>query len=186
MTYEVIHLEDCLSQLPQRSRDVVRLAYAEARSADEIAGALGTSPVNARVLRHRALQALRSCMSKRISWEVLGMSAPAEPLLRLDDYVTGDMPDAEAATFEEELFAAVASDADAPADVFNDQRARGGRRLSRSSGATGDRIRTSGRRSPADVRAPRSTGCSGRRLPVHYVDLGAGGASMFRRLGPPT
>ena len=69
--YEVIHLEDCISQLPQRSRDVVRLAYAEARSADEIAGALGTSPVNARVLRHRALQALRSCMSKRISWEVL-------------------------------------------------------------------------------------------------------------------
>ena len=70
-SYEAIHLEDCLSQLPQRSRDVVRLAYAEARSADEIAGALGTSAVNARVLRHRALQALRSCMSKRISWEVL-------------------------------------------------------------------------------------------------------------------
>jgi RNA polymerase sigma-70 factor (ECF subfamily) len=72
VSYEVIHLEDCLSQLPQRSRDVVRLAYAEARSADEIAGALGTSAVNARVLRHRALEALRSCMSKRISWEVLG------------------------------------------------------------------------------------------------------------------
>jgi RNA polymerase sigma-70 factor (ECF subfamily) len=71
VSYEVIHLEDCLSQLPQRSRDVVRLAYAEARSADEIAGELGTSAVNARVLRHRALQALRSCMSKRISWEVL-------------------------------------------------------------------------------------------------------------------
>jgi RNA polymerase sigma-70 factor, ECF subfamily len=71
VSYEVIHLEDCLSQLPARSRDVVRLAYAEARSADEIAGELGTSAVNARVLRHRALQALRSCMSKRISWEVL-------------------------------------------------------------------------------------------------------------------
>jgi RNA polymerase sigma-70 factor (ECF subfamily) len=71
VSYEVIHLEDCLSQLPQRSRDVVRLAYGEARSADEIAGELGTSAVNARVLRHRALQALRSCMSKRISWEVL-------------------------------------------------------------------------------------------------------------------
>lgn len=71
VSHEVIHLEDCLSQLPQRSRDVVRLAYAESRSADEIAGAIGTSAVNARVLRHRALQALRSCMSKRISWEVL-------------------------------------------------------------------------------------------------------------------
>jgi len=71
VSYEVIHLEDCLSQLPQRSRDVVRLAYAEARSAEEIAGALGTTAVNARVMRHRALQALRSCMSKRISWEAL-------------------------------------------------------------------------------------------------------------------
>ena len=72
ISYEVIHLEDCLTQLPQKSRDVVRLAYGEARSADEIAAQLGTSPVNARVLRHRALQALRTCMSKRISWEVLG------------------------------------------------------------------------------------------------------------------
>lgn len=71
VSYEVIHLEDCLSQLPQRSRDVVRLAYAEARSADEIADALGTTAVNARVMRHRVLQALRSCMSKRLSWEVL-------------------------------------------------------------------------------------------------------------------
>ena len=70
--HDVIHLEDCLSQLPERSRDVVRLAYGEARSADEIATHLGTSAVNARVLRHRALQALRTCMSKRISWEVLG------------------------------------------------------------------------------------------------------------------
>jgi RNA polymerase sigma-70 factor (ECF subfamily) len=70
--HDVIHLEDCLSQLPERSRDVVRLAYGEARSADEIATRLGTSAVNARVLRHRALQALRTCMSKRISWEVLG------------------------------------------------------------------------------------------------------------------
>jgi RNA polymerase sigma factor (sigma-70 family) len=72
VSYEVIHLEDCLTQLPERSRDVVRLAYAEARSADEIAQHLGTSAVNARVLRHRALQALRTCMSKRISWEALG------------------------------------------------------------------------------------------------------------------
>jgi hypothetical protein len=46
------------------------------------------------------------------------MSAPTEPLLRLDDYVTGDMSEAEARTFEADLFAAVASDADSPADVF--------------------------------------------------------------------
>ena len=45
------------------------------------------------------------------------MSAPAEPLLRLDDYVTGEMPDAEAAALEEELFAA-AADADPSASAF--------------------------------------------------------------------
>jgi RNA polymerase sigma factor (sigma-70 family) len=67
--YEFIHLEDCLSQLPQRSRDVVKLAYVDACSADEIARRLRTTAVNARVLRHRTLHTLRDCMSKRISWE---------------------------------------------------------------------------------------------------------------------
>jgi len=67
--YEFIHLEDCISQLPQRSRDVVRLAYVDACSADEIATRLRTTAVNARVLRHRTLSTLRECMSKRISWE---------------------------------------------------------------------------------------------------------------------
>jgi RNA polymerase sigma-70 factor (ECF subfamily) len=67
---EFMHLEDCLSQLPKRSREVVRLAYVDACSADEIAVRLDTTAVNARVLRHRTLQALRACMAKRISWEV--------------------------------------------------------------------------------------------------------------------
>jgi RNA polymerase sigma-70 factor (ECF subfamily) len=67
--YELMHLEDCLSQLPQRAREVVKLAYVDACSADEIASRLRTSAVNARVLRHRTLHALRDCMSKRISWE---------------------------------------------------------------------------------------------------------------------
>jgi RNA polymerase sigma-70 factor (ECF subfamily) len=68
--YEFLHLEDCLSQLPLRSREVVRLAYVDACSAEEIAERLKTTAVNARVLRHRTLHALRTCMSKRISWEV--------------------------------------------------------------------------------------------------------------------
>jgi RNA polymerase sigma factor (sigma-70 family) len=67
--YEFVHLEDCLSQLPQRSRDVVKLAYVDACTADEIARRLQTTAVNARVLRHRTLNTLRDCMSKRISWE---------------------------------------------------------------------------------------------------------------------
>ena len=68
-SYEIIHLEDCLSRLNQRGRDVVRLAYAEARSHGEIAAQLATSEANARVLRHRTLHALRDCMSRLVSWE---------------------------------------------------------------------------------------------------------------------
>jgi RNA polymerase sigma-70 factor (ECF subfamily) len=68
-SYEIIHLEDCLSRLSQRGRDVVRLAYAEARSHGEIAAQLATSEANARVLRHRTLHALRDCMAQRITWE---------------------------------------------------------------------------------------------------------------------
>jgi RNA polymerase sigma factor (sigma-70 family) len=67
--YDIIHLEDCLSRLSQRGRDVVRLAYAEARSHREIAEQLATTEANARVLRHRTLIALRGCMSERMSWE---------------------------------------------------------------------------------------------------------------------
>jgi RNA polymerase sigma factor (sigma-70 family) len=68
-TYDIAHLEDCLSQLSKRARDVVRLGYVEARGHDEIAQALDITPQNARVLRHRTLESLRECMSKRMSWE---------------------------------------------------------------------------------------------------------------------
>jgi RNA polymerase sigma-70 factor, ECF subfamily len=67
--YEIAHLEDCLSQLSKRARDVVRLGYVEARAHDEVAATLDISPQNARVLRCRALASLRECMSKRMSWE---------------------------------------------------------------------------------------------------------------------
>jgi len=68
-TYEILHLEDCLSSLSARAREMVRLAYAEAASPADIAKALAVSEGNARVLRHRTLAALRQCMSRRISWE---------------------------------------------------------------------------------------------------------------------
>jgi RNA polymerase sigma-70 factor (ECF subfamily) len=68
-TYESMHLEDCMSQLSQRAREVVRLSYTEELSHDEIASRLEISAQNARVLRHRTLFALRECMAKRISWE---------------------------------------------------------------------------------------------------------------------
>lgn len=68
-TYEVIHLEDCLSQLSGRARELIRLGYMESRGHDEVARALDISESNARVLRHRTLANLRECMSKRMSWE---------------------------------------------------------------------------------------------------------------------
>lgn len=68
-SYETMHLEDCISQLSVRARDVLRLSFGEARSHGEVAVALEISEANARVLRHRTLQTLRECMSKRISWE---------------------------------------------------------------------------------------------------------------------
>jgi RNA polymerase sigma-70 factor (ECF subfamily) len=68
-SYQIAHLEDCLSQLSKRARDVVRLGYVEARGHDEVAAALEISPQNARVLRHRTLSSLRECMSRRMSWE---------------------------------------------------------------------------------------------------------------------
>jgi RNA polymerase sigma-70 factor (ECF subfamily) len=68
-SYEIAHLEDCLSQLSKRARDLVRLGYVESRAHDEVAAELDISPANARVLRHRALSSLRECMSKRMSWE---------------------------------------------------------------------------------------------------------------------
>lgn len=67
--YEIAHLEDCISQLSRRAREVVRLGFVEARDHDEVAAALDVTPQNARVMRHRTLASLRDCMSKRMSWE---------------------------------------------------------------------------------------------------------------------
>jgi RNA polymerase sigma-70 factor (ECF subfamily) len=70
-SYEFVHLEDCLSQLPKRARDLLRLAYVDAVDAEAIAAQLETSAGNVRVMRHRTLHTLRECMSKRISWEAV-------------------------------------------------------------------------------------------------------------------
>lgn len=52
----------CIDLLEGRARMVVHLTYNEERSADEIATSLATSAGNVRVLRHRAIAALRSCL----------------------------------------------------------------------------------------------------------------------------
>lgn len=67
---DVVRLEDCLTQITQRAREVVWLSYGEALSHAEIAERLRISEANARVMRHRTLAALRDCMAKTATaWE---------------------------------------------------------------------------------------------------------------------
>lgn len=68
--YQLALLEDCLSQMTLRSRDVIRYAFVEGQSATEIGTRLEMSEGNVRVVRHRALEALRTCMSQKVFWEV--------------------------------------------------------------------------------------------------------------------
>lgn len=67
--YQLAQLEDCLSQITQRSRDVIRYAFIEGQSAGEIAARLEMTEGNVRVVRHRTLEALRTCMSQKLFYE---------------------------------------------------------------------------------------------------------------------
>lgn len=62
------HLEDCYSQLTERARRVVRATFCEDDTDAEIAAALSISESNVRVIRHRSLAALRTCLERPISW----------------------------------------------------------------------------------------------------------------------
>jgi RNA polymerase sigma-70 factor (ECF subfamily) len=53
----------CLMRLEARARSVLFMSFYRERSADEIARAMETTPGNVRVLRHRALAALRDCLA---------------------------------------------------------------------------------------------------------------------------
>ena len=52
----------CMSTLEERPRTVLYLSYQEERSAEEIATILETTSANVRVLRHRAVAQLRTCI----------------------------------------------------------------------------------------------------------------------------
>jgi RNA polymerase sigma-70 factor, ECF subfamily len=52
----------CFGGLDARAQEVLLLSFHAEKSSDEIAGALHTSAGNVRVLRHRALAALRECL----------------------------------------------------------------------------------------------------------------------------
>lgn len=55
-------LSRCLQALNERDRSVVMLTFYEERAGREVAGFLGVSEANVRVIRHRAIRQLRSCM----------------------------------------------------------------------------------------------------------------------------
>jgi RNA polymerase sigma-70 factor (ECF subfamily) len=58
-------LAGCLARLPERERSVLVLGFYAEKPADEVACELGLTPGNARVIRHRALVALRECLGQR-------------------------------------------------------------------------------------------------------------------------
>ena len=58
-------LASCLDRLSERERSVVLMTFYEDRQADEVAGLLGLSAGNVRVIRHRALGRLRHCVTGR-------------------------------------------------------------------------------------------------------------------------
>jgi len=63
---EVALLEDCLGQLSGRARLVVRHAYVDGESSQEIAARLAVEEGHVRVIRHRALGTLRDCLSTKL------------------------------------------------------------------------------------------------------------------------
>lgn len=53
----------CLDRLPEREKSVLVMSFFDDRSAAQIAGELGLSEANVRVIRHRALKRLRECLT---------------------------------------------------------------------------------------------------------------------------
>lgn len=52
----------CMQQLAERERAVMTMSFYNEQESAEIAGAVGVSEANVRVIRHRAIQAMRRCM----------------------------------------------------------------------------------------------------------------------------
>jgi RNA polymerase sigma factor (sigma-70 family) len=59
---DFVQLFRCMQKLPERDNQVVRMTYLEDRTSDDIAGRLGLTTGNVRVLRHRALARLYVCL----------------------------------------------------------------------------------------------------------------------------
>src|SRR5262245_35983015 len=55
-------LQDCLRGLPERERAVLLMTFYDDRSAEAVGAEFGLSAGNIRVIRHRGIERLRSCM----------------------------------------------------------------------------------------------------------------------------
>jgi RNA polymerase sigma-70 factor (ECF subfamily) len=64
-TLDVDRLETCLARLAERERMVVLLTFYAERTASEVGKELGVKEGNVRVIRHRAVERLRTCMTSR-------------------------------------------------------------------------------------------------------------------------
>ena len=64
-TLDVDRLEACLARLAERERMVVLLTFYAERTAGQVGEELGVKEGNVRVIRHRAVERLRTCMTSR-------------------------------------------------------------------------------------------------------------------------
>ena len=110
------------------------------------------------------------------------MTAPMDALLRLDDYATGDMPEAEATRLEEELFAA-AADADPPPAMKADEGMPSDASFLARLMPLASEVAASGAFAGGATRA-QIDALLASGLPVHYVDLGPGGEKVFDAWDP--
>jgi len=65
--HDLDHLAQCLARLAERERSVVVMTFYQEQSSEAVAGAMGLSNENVRVIRHRALGRLRKCMTGGLS-----------------------------------------------------------------------------------------------------------------------
>lgn len=64
---ETTALQYCMGELRGRSRDIVKLRYADGQGSEEIAGKLNLSPANVRTILKRTRDSLRRCIKKQIA-----------------------------------------------------------------------------------------------------------------------
>jgi RNA polymerase sigma-70 factor, ECF subfamily len=64
-TLDLDRLETCLARLAERERMVVLLTFYAERTAGEAGKELGVKEGKVRVIRHRAVERLRTCMTSR-------------------------------------------------------------------------------------------------------------------------